>query len=83
MWVDRSGQGAGSSRSPHRPPWKSAGPGLLGPPEVPGQGWTTMPPEGAGPRPHPHPDPGRDRSLTLRPLYGGELPGLAEEPDGC
>lgn len=69
--------------APHRPPWKSAGPGLLGPPGPPGQGWTTTPPEGSGP--HPHPARGRDRSLALwaEPHYRGELLGLAEEPDGC
>lgn len=38
---------------------------------------------GTGLPDHPHPAPGLDRSLPLRPHYRGELPGLAEEPDGC
>lgn len=38
---------------------------------------------GTGLPDHPHPARGFDRSLPLRPHYRGELPGLAEEPDGC
>lgn len=65
----------------HRPPWKSASPGLLGPPGSGAWGGQRCHPRAQALQPRPA--PGRDRSLPLRPHYRGELPGLAEEPDGC
>lgn len=76
MWVCRGVEGAGSTRSSQafvekHKRWRARRPG----------GRKRCHPRAQAP--HPHPARGCDRSLPLRPHYGGELPGLAEEPDGC